>query len=79
MWELPIDQQDPERTILKAIDMQENYYREIGMPTSLKELGVKYDDLEALALRCSMNKTRVLDGYMPLGYDDIWEIYKMAY
>ena len=79
VWELPIDQQDPERTILKAIDMQENYYREIGMPTSLKELGVKYDDLEALALRCSMNKTRVFDGYMPLGYDDIWEIYKMAY
>ena len=79
VWGLPINEKDPEGTILKAIDMQEDYYREIGMPTSLKELDVKYDDLEKLALGCSMNKTRVLDGYMPLGYDDILEIYKMAY
>ena len=49
------------------------------MPTSLKELGVKKSDLEKLALDCSRNKTRTLIGYKPLEYDDILEIYEMAY
>ena len=51
----------------------------LGMPTSLTELDVKEERLEALALGCSRNKTRVLSGYMKLGYDEMLDIYKMAY
>ena len=49
------------------------------MPTNLKSLGVQKDTLEKLALDCSRNKTRTLIGYRELEYDDILEIYKMAY
>ncbi len=78
VWGIETDFEHPEVTILKAIDAQENYYRSIGMPTSLSELGVKEEDLEELALKCSRDKTRVLDGYMPLGYDEMLDIYRMA-
>ena len=59
--------------------MQEEYYKKIGMPTNLKELNVKEEDLEKLALMCSRNKTRTLPGYKELAYDDMLAIYKMAY
>ena len=59
--------------------MQEDYYKKLGMPTNLKELNVKEEDLETLALKCSRNKTRTLPGYMPLSYNEILDIYKMAY
>lgn len=79
VWNLDIDFEHPEVTINRAIDMQEDYYRSIGMPVSLRELDVKEEDLEKLALACSRNKTRTLTGYMPLGYEDMLAIYKMAY
>ena len=79
VWNLDIDYEHPEKTIEQAIDMQEQYYASIGMPTSLKELGVEESALPKLALDCSRNKTRTLTGYKPLDYDDILAIYKMAY
>lgn len=79
IWNLDIDFEHPEQTIEKAIDMQEAYYKSIGMPTNLKMLGVKEESLEKLALDCSRNKTRVLSGDKPLDYEDILAIYKMAY
>ena len=79
IWNLDIDFEHPEKTIEKAIDMQEQYYESIGMPVSLSELNVKESDLEQLALDCSRNKTRVLPGYMELGYEDMLNIYRMAY
>ncbi len=79
IWNLDINFEHPEETVLQAIDLQEQYYKSIGMPTNLQELGVKYEDLEVLALKCSQNRTRVLEGCRKLGYEDILEIYKMAY
>ena len=79
VWNLDIDFEHPEKTIEKAINLQEQYYKNLGMPTSLRELDVKEESLEALALGCSRNKTRVLSGYMKLGYDEMLDIYKMAY
>ncbi|MGN0161320.1 MAG: iron-containing alcohol dehydrogenase [Lachnospiraceae bacterium] len=79
VWGVEIDFEHPEKTINKAIDMQEDYYRSIGMPTSLRELEIKEEDLPKLALACSRNKGRVLDGYKKLGYEEMLEIYKMAY
>lgn len=79
VWNLDIDFEHPEVTINKAIDLQEQYYASMGMPTNLKSLGVKESDLEKLALDCSRGKTRTLIGDKPLAYDDILKIYQMAY
>ena len=79
VWNVDIDFENPEYSVLKAIDLQENYYKSIGMPTSLSELNVKKEDIEKLALDCSRNKTRTLPGYKPLAYEDVLKIYEMAY
>lgn len=78
VWNVDIDYDHPERSALAAIAKQEEYYRSIGMPTSLRELDVKEEDLETLALRCSREKTRSLLGARPLSYEDILAIYRMA-
>ena len=49
------------------------------MPINPKVISVKEEDLEVLAEKCSRGKTRKLIGYMELGYEEILEIYKMAY
>ena len=74
-----IDTGNKEEDINKAIDMQEQYYKDIGMPTSLRELDVKESDLEYLALKTSREKTRVVPGYKPLGYEECLDIFKMAF
>lgn len=79
VWNLDVDYEHPERTIEAAIDMQEQYYQSIGMPTDLKSLGVKEEDLEKLTLNCTRNRTRNLPGYKTLEYEDILHIYRMAY
>lgn len=79
VWNLEIDFEHPEKTIELAINKQEQYYTSIGMPTNLKSLGVKKESLEKLALDCSRNRTRTLIGYKPLAYEDILEIFEMAY
>ena len=74
-----IDTGNQEADILKAIDLQEQYYHDIGMPISLRELDVKESDLEYLALRTSRDKTRTIPGYKPLSYPEILDIFKSAF
>ena len=77
VWD--IDIKDEEEAIIKAIDKQEEYYRSIGMPISIKELGVKEEDIEWLSIKVSNNKTRVIPGYKPLGYQEVYDIFMMSY
>jgi len=79
VWNVDIDFDHPEKSIEKAINLQEEYYASIGMPINLRTLGVKPEDLEPLALACSRNKTRSLIGDKPLAYKEMLDIFKMAY
>jgi len=79
VWGVEADFENPDKMVLEAIKRQEDWYKSIGMPVSLKELAVRETDLEKFALACSRNKKRTLDGYMPLGYEEILDIYKKAY
>ena len=74
-----IDTGDKEKDINHAIDLQEQYYKDIGMPISLRELGVKETDLEYLANRTTRDKTRIIPGYKPLGYEELLDIFELAY
>ncbi|MBR1970680.1 MAG: iron-containing alcohol dehydrogenase [Clostridia bacterium] len=79
VWNLDINFENPEETVLKAIKLQEDFYKSIGMPISLRELDVKEDDLETLAFNCSFKKGRELTGAKKIGCDEMLEIYRMAY
>lgn len=79
VWDISFKEDNIEEMILKGIDKQEDYYRSINMPISIKEFNVKESDLELLALKVSNNKSRTLPGFYPLGYDEIYKIFLMSY
>ena len=81
VWDVDVDSDHPEIGASKAIDMQVDYYRSIGMPVTLRELSDKIteNDLVTLADIVSQNGKRVLDGPKPLNRDDILQIYREAY
>ena len=60
--------------------MTSDYFREIGMPLTLGELGVdpSDDDLRALALNTTKNDTVTLCRIRPLHAAECEEIFRMA-
>jgi alcohol dehydrogenase YqhD (iron-dependent ADH family) len=57
------------------------FFRELGMPVSLGELGLgELDDrsLDALADSCTFGRTRTIGSFRVLDYDDIRRIYAWA-
>ncbi|MBQ7221342.1 MAG: iron-containing alcohol dehydrogenase [Synergistaceae bacterium] len=68
---------EDEDRALEAIESLEDFFKEINAPTTLRELGLKEDDIEKLAENaCKLlpyGSLKVLDA------EDVKEIYKLAY
>lgn len=69
-----------EETIEKTIQAMENFYREINMPTNLKELGVEPTDEQILemAASCESAGGGRIGAIYSLKKEDISKIYEMA-
>ena len=70
----------PEATALEGIESLEAFYRDIGMPTSITELGISLSeqDIDTLAYKCSFQDTRTIGEFKKLGKEDMRQIYTMA-
>lgn len=71
---------DGEAAVL-GIDATENFFREIGMPSSLHELGLDKpsdEEIRELALHATMDDTVKLSRIRPLSASDIEQIYRDA-
>jgi alcohol dehydrogenase YqhD (iron-dependent ADH family) len=69
-----------EETALLGIEAMEDFFRSIGMPTNLKELGVSpsEDDIRLLAHNCAIAVGGKVGSAMVLRESDMEAIYKMA-
>ncbi len=69
-----------EETAIKGIEATEDFFRSIGMPTNLSELGVSpsEDDLKLLAKNCAVAVGGKVGSAMVLRESDMEAIYKMA-
>ncbi|MCH4192097.1 MAG: iron-containing alcohol dehydrogenase [Butyrivibrio sp.] len=78
VWQVQED--DTESAAAEGIKRTIAFFREIGMPVSLKELGVNVSEQEihALALDATMNDTAKLSRIRPLNAEDVAAIYRMA-
>ena len=67
---------DPE----KAIQKFEAFFKSIGMPTSLKELGLEFGEEECrkAALGVTFQDARTIGNFKKLATEDIYNIYMMA-
>ena len=76
VWNVDTDLNDLEWTAVEGISRVEAFYREIGLPVSLSEIGIGEDKFEEMAAKC------VEDGsvgqFRELKKDDIMEIYRLA-
>jgi alcohol dehydrogenase YqhD (iron-dependent ADH family) len=71
---------DAKKDAEAAVQAVESFYRSIGMPTTLKELGIAPTDeqIEELATKCTFFGKRKIGTFMPLGHEEIVQIYKTA-
>lgn len=66
-----------EEKALDAIDALEDFFKDINTPTTLREIGVKEEDIEKLAANASRGESfGVLSTLEP---EDVLEIFKLAY
>ncbi len=69
-----------EETALKGIEAVEAFYREIKMPTNLKELGVNAteDDLKEMARKCALGVGGAMGSAKLLHEEDMLAIYRAS-
>ena len=68
-------------TALKGIAAMHDFYKRIGMPTSIPELiGRKAteEEMSTMAERCSRGKTITVGNFKVLGYREMLEVYRLA-
>ena len=77
---IPANAGSDEEIALKGIEAMEDFYREIKMPTNLRELGVNAtdDDLKLMAHKCAVGVNGGKGSARFLKEEDMLEIYKMS-
>lgn len=81
VWGLDPAGKTQEELAQEAIARTVDFFRSLGMPTSLVELGCGLqteEELEELARRCTFYGQRTIGAFQVLGYEDILEIYRLA-
>ena len=75
-----ISEENEEKAAILGIEKTVDFFRSIGMPTSLEDLGVNPsdEDIKALALDATMQDTVKLSRIRPLGAAEVIDIYKKA-
>ena len=76
VWEISTDGKTDEETALAGIDALEDFIAEIGLPRTLRELGVDESiDLKAIADSCAI----VPGSYKKMTHEEIFEIFRECF
>jgi len=78
VWNADMDFGNPDRTALAGIKATEDYFKDLGMPVRLAELGVGDQKIEEMAEKCTFLGKRILPGPIPLGKNEIIDIFKLC-
>ncbi len=73
-----VDFVHPERTAKEGILTMKRYFEEIGMPVHLSELGIHPEDYQMLAENTIHTVNGPVKSYVPLGHEEIIEIFRLA-
>jgi alcohol dehydrogenase len=70
----------PEKTAIAGIEAMEDFYRSIGMPTSVSEMDIDMTEaqIKEMALKCSFQNARTVGNFKVLKTEDMEAIYRMA-
>jgi len=79
VWQVPMNEETPIETALEGIRLTEEFFHELGMPISLRELNIQEKDLEMFAEEVTFHGKRVLNDYVVLDKAELYDIFKAAY
>ena len=68
----------PEQTAREGIKRLKAFFRSIGLPVTLGELGIGKDRLEEMALKCTDQDTHTTGNFVKLDSKGVYEVYKLA-
>ncbi|MBE7038427.1 MAG: iron-containing alcohol dehydrogenase [Ruminococcaceae bacterium] len=77
VWGIEVDLDNPQKSAYEGIIATENFFKSIGMPTTLSELGIDDKNLRELSKRCTFYGKRILPGIVELDEDKIFDIYNL--
>ena len=75
VWGIPREGRSDEALALAGIDALAAFIREIGLPTTLKELGVRREQLEEIAFSCAISA----GSYQKMTHEEILELFQACY
>ena len=67
-----------EEKALAGILAFEAFFREIGMPTRMRELGIGEESFAPMAAKCTVNGTKVLSAIEDYDEEKIVEVFRLA-
>ncbi len=76
VWNVDIYLGDLERAALEGISRMEAFYKKIGLPVRLNEIGIGDDRFEEMASKCS--EDGAVGNFKKLDRNDILNIFKLA-
>lgn len=69
---------DTDKIIAEGISLLKDFYHDLGLTTSLRELIGKEPDIDAMVKSLERNMGKTLGAYVPLSMEDCREIYQLA-
>ena len=73
-----ICEEDDEKAAVLGIEKTKDYFKFLKMPSSLGEFGIKKEYCEKLSELCTYGKTRVIEGFCPLSFNEVKEIFEIS-
>ncbi len=79
VWDCEMDTEHPEHTAQMGITAMESYFKTLGMPTTMGELGISPADYDAIADLTTANNTKTVPScYGAMDRERILKIYRLA-
>lgn len=78
VWDVEYDLANPEGMIFEGIYRMEQFFKRIGMPTTLKEAGIECTEERLFEMAEKATPFGPVGNFQKLGIKDIVEIYKLA-
>ena len=78
IWGIDPDFEHPERSVRAGIEATRAYFAELGMPKTLRELGLREEDVAVMSGKCTDNGAKILPAILPLGRAETEEIFRMC-
>lgn len=81
VWDIPINYENLEETALLGIQITEQYFQSLGMPTNIPSLlgrPATPDEMDKLSDSCVHFGRRTISTFMKLDREDVLAIYQMA-